>query len=128
MVSFNRYQRSVADLRLPEGVDRPLIIGEFHFGALDRGMFHTGLVPTASQQERAAAYREYVHSALRNPLAGRHALVPIRRPGHHRPRRRRELPDRLRRRLRHALRRNDPGLPRGGLRVISLPGGQVTGP
>ena len=54
MVSFNRYQRSVADLRLPEGVDRPLIIGEFHFGALDRGMFHTGLVPTANQQERAA--------------------------------------------------------------------------
>ena len=31
-------------------------------------MFHTGLVPTASQQERAAAYREYVHSALKNPL------------------------------------------------------------
>ena len=68
VVSFNHYQRSVADLRLPNGIDRPLIIGEFHFGALDRGMFHTGLVPTANQQERAAAYQEYVHSALKNPL------------------------------------------------------------
>jgi hypothetical protein len=68
VVSFNRYQRSVADLRLPEGVDRPILIGEFHFGALDRGMFHTGLVPTNSQAERAAAYAEYVESALANPL------------------------------------------------------------
>ena len=68
VVSFNRYQRTLADLRLPEGVDRPVIIGEFHFGALDRGMFHTGLVPTASQQERASAYQEYVRSALKNPL------------------------------------------------------------
>ena len=68
VVSFNRYQRSLAELGLPEGVDRPVIIGEFHFGALDRGMFHTGLVPTASQQERAAAYQQYVRSALKNPL------------------------------------------------------------
>ena len=73
VISFNRYQRSVADLRLPEGIDKPAIIGEFHFGALDRGMFHTGLVPTESQQERAAAYREYVAGALKNPwLVGTH--------------------------------------------------------
>lgn len=68
VVSFNKYQRSIADLRLPEGLDRPLVIGEFHFGALDRGMFHTGLVPTANQEERAAAYQQYVEGALRNPL------------------------------------------------------------
>jgi hypothetical protein len=68
VVSFNRYNRSVADLKLPAGVDKPVVIGEFHFGALDRGMFHTGLVKTASQQERADAYRAYVRSALENPL------------------------------------------------------------
>jgi hypothetical protein len=73
VISFNRYQRSVAELRLPGGVDKPAIIGEFHFGALDRGMFHTGLVPTASQQERAGAYRQYVGGALKNPwLVGTH--------------------------------------------------------
>ncbi|MCD6508361.1 beta-galactosidase [Candidatus Poribacteria bacterium] len=68
VISFNRYQRSVADLHLPDGMDKPVIIGEFHFGALDRGMFHTGLVPVKDQQERAQAYINYVHSALGNPL------------------------------------------------------------
>ena len=53
---------------LAAGVDRPVIIGEFHFGALDRGMFHTGLVPTASQEERAAAYTGLRRKALANPL------------------------------------------------------------
>lgn len=66
VVSFNRYERSVAALRI-EGADVPLLIGEFHFGALDRGMFHTGLVPVASQEERAAAYGDYVRSALSHP-------------------------------------------------------------
>ncbi len=52
VVSYNLYRRSVADFKFPGGADVPLIIGEFHFGALDRGMFHTGLVKTASQAER----------------------------------------------------------------------------
>lgn len=67
VVSFNLYQRSVADFRLPAGLDVPLVIGEFHFGALDRGLFHTGLVPVANQAERAEAYRAYVEGALRHP-------------------------------------------------------------
>ncbi len=67
VVSFNLYQRSLADFKLPPDVDVPLIIGEFHFGALDRGMFHTGLVPTANQAERAAAYKQYVKSCLQHP-------------------------------------------------------------
>ncbi|MBL7140586.1 MAG: beta-galactosidase [Planctomycetes bacterium] len=67
VVSYNRYQRSVADFRLPEGVDAPVIIGEFHFGALDRGLFHTGLVPVASQEARAEAYKAYVRSAVAHP-------------------------------------------------------------
>ncbi len=73
VVSFNRYRRTVADFRLPEGVDKPVVIGEFHFGALDRGMFHTGLVPTADQNARAAAYKAYVRSALAHPaIVGTH--------------------------------------------------------
>jgi hypothetical protein len=67
VVSFNRYKKRVPERELPDGCDKPTIIGEFHFGALDRGMFHTGLVPTASQAERAACYAEYVRSALDNP-------------------------------------------------------------
>lgn len=68
VISFNKYVYDLSSFQLPEGVDKPCIIGEFHFGALDRGMFHTGLCPTDSQADRAAAYEKYVLSALRNPL------------------------------------------------------------
>jgi len=73
IVSFNRYEYSVAEHRLPDGIDKPVIIGEFHFGALDRGMFHPGLKKTANQQDRAARYKSYVSGALRNPyIVGTH--------------------------------------------------------
>lgn len=73
VVSFNRYRTSVADFQLPVGVDMPAIIGEFHFGALDRGMFHTGLQPVDDQAARAAAYTNYVVGALKNQwLVGTH--------------------------------------------------------
>jgi len=73
VISFNRYEYTVADLSLPEEIDRPVIIGEFHFGALDRGMFHTGLKETDNQQDRAQKYKEYVLGALRNPyITGTH--------------------------------------------------------
>jgi glycosyl hydrolase family 42 (putative beta-galactosidase) len=67
VVSYNLYRRSVADFQFNGGADVPLLIGEFHFGALDRGMFHTGLVPVASQAERAAAYKSYVEGAVEHP-------------------------------------------------------------
>jgi hypothetical protein len=67
VVSYNLYQRTVGDFVFNGGADVPLIIGEFHFGALERGMFHTGLVPVADQKARAIAYRDYVESALRHP-------------------------------------------------------------
>ena len=73
LVSFNIYRPDVEDVRAPEGVDKPLIIGEFHFGALDRGMFHTGLQPVENQIQRGEAYRRYVRSALGNPsIVGTH--------------------------------------------------------
>ncbi len=73
MVSYNRYSYSVEDLKLPDNIDMPVIIGEFHFGALDRGMFHTGLRRTDNQQDRADKYASYVRGALRNPhIVGTH--------------------------------------------------------
>ena len=73
VVSYNRYNYSVEEHRLPDGIDMPTIIGEFHFGALDRGMFHTGLKKTVNQQDRAAKYKSYVSGALRNPyIVGTH--------------------------------------------------------
>ena len=68
VVSVNRYAASVADLRLPDGLDKPVLVGEFHFGALDRGKFHATLCPVPDQKARAEAYEKYVRSALENPL------------------------------------------------------------
>jgi len=67
VVSYNLYRRSVADFKLPGGADVPLIIGEFHFGALDRGMFHQGLVATESQKDRGETYRRYLKSVAECP-------------------------------------------------------------
>jgi hypothetical protein len=73
VIGYNLYHRSVENFHLPEDLDRPVIIGEFHFGALDRGMFHTGLQPVANQDERAQAYQNYVRGALRSPwIVGTH--------------------------------------------------------
>ncbi|MCX6873340.1 MAG: beta-galactosidase [Verrucomicrobia bacterium] len=66
VISYNLYQRNVADFRNPSS-DKPLLIGEFHFGALDRGLFHPGLVPVANQAARARAYTDYVLGTLRHP-------------------------------------------------------------
>ena len=67
VLSFNLYQYDVSSFKLPEGVDKAVINGEFHFGALDRGMLHTGLCPTPNQKARAEAYKKYVRSALEHP-------------------------------------------------------------
>jgi len=73
IVCYNRYSYSVADHRLPGDLDKPIIIGEFHFGALDRGMFHTGLKKTLDQNDRAQKYTDYVLGALANPcIVGTH--------------------------------------------------------
>ena len=73
IVSINRYTHSIADLALPAGVDRPIVIGEFHFGALDAVPFGIALVKVATPADRARSYRVYVESALRNPaLVGTH--------------------------------------------------------
>ncbi len=67
VVSVNVYQRQM-DRDLPEGSeDKPMLNGEFQFGALDRGIFHPGAVFTQNQAERAACYVAYVESCLRHP-------------------------------------------------------------
>lgn len=73
IVSYNRYSDSLATLKLPEGVDKPIMIGEFHFGALDRGLFHPSLVLVKDQKDRGQHYYNYVKSALENPaIVGTH--------------------------------------------------------
>lgn len=68
LVSFNLYYPGIPADKFAGLFDKPAIIGEFHFGALDRGMFHTGLVAARDQQDRADAYCRYVESVARHPL------------------------------------------------------------
>jgi hypothetical protein len=69
VVSFNLYLPSIKpDYRTGDrALGKPFLIGEFHFGALDRGMFHTGLVGTANQEERASSYQRYVRGVVDHP-------------------------------------------------------------
>ncbi len=73
VVSINHYRFLSTDVSLPNGVDKPIVIGEFHFGATDRGMLHPTNLPAEDQADRAANYIEFVESALRNPaIVGTH--------------------------------------------------------
>lgn len=74
VVSFNSYEKdlnqfNVRDERdlpfFPE--DKPFIIGEFDFGALDRGKFFSGIGFAADQRNRGEAFLHYIKSGLRNP-------------------------------------------------------------
>ena len=67
VVSYNIYGNDISAWRLPNGLDAPVLVGEFHFGAHDRGLFGAGLINKRTQEGRAAAIRTYVESALSNP-------------------------------------------------------------
>jgi hypothetical protein len=86
VVSFNLYRTSVAGWQPPVALERPVIIGEFHFGAPDRGVFGRGLQGVGSQQERAAALLRYVESAARHPqIVGAHWFQYVDEPATGRP-------------------------------------------
>ncbi|MEO0793888.1 MAG: beta-galactosidase [Verrucomicrobiota bacterium] len=73
VVSYNQYKHSIRDLHLPDFVDRPIIIGEYHFGATDWGHFHPGLIDAGSQKARGELYADYIRSGLENPqVVGAH--------------------------------------------------------
>ncbi len=75
VVSFNVYLPRVSRNECEKAVacGKPVLIGEFHFGATDRGMFHPGLGPTRNQEARAAAYAGYLQSVIDCPaLVGCH--------------------------------------------------------
>ena len=69
VVSINCYEHSPVATPL----DKPYIIGEFHFGSLDRGMLATGLRSAGNQEQRASSYKHYMLEALKRPnIVGAH--------------------------------------------------------
>lgn len=59
--------------KIAEISGKPVMIGEFHFGATDRGLPATGIRGALTQKDRAEAYRNYVEQGFARPeLIGIH--------------------------------------------------------
>lgn len=69
IISFNIYKEGVHPKKWTflDEIDRPAIIGEFHFGAKDSGVYHPGLIHASDQNDRAKMYTDYMHSVIDNP-------------------------------------------------------------
>jgi hypothetical protein len=70
VVSFNRYRRSIAgdsEWERFHALGKPALIGEFHFGSTDRGLFWEGLVGVGSESGRGPAYARYLRAVADNP-------------------------------------------------------------
>ncbi|GAB1308880.1 hypothetical protein KH5_15630 [Urechidicola sp. KH5] len=68
ILSFNAYENEIEFYPYPQkGIDKPFIVSEFNFGALDTGKFFTGLGYASSQRNRGEKYVNFVEGALRNP-------------------------------------------------------------
>jgi len=71
VVTVNAYANSVFNISekiFSKGEEKPLLVGEFHFGCIDRGMFKAGLCPVANQSERGRSYERFAEGCLRHPL------------------------------------------------------------
>jgi hypothetical protein len=68
--SLNNYRprvpRDVTD-EIHRMLEMPIMIGEFHFGALDVGLPSSGLGHVRTQTDRGRAYRIYMEDAAANP-------------------------------------------------------------
>jgi hypothetical protein len=69
VMSFNVYSHGVDGdpWRTLDQLGKPVIIGEFHFGSTDRGMFAPGLVDVGSEEARGSAYARYLKTVVDNP-------------------------------------------------------------
>ncbi|WP_020208688.1 beta-galactosidase [Gilvimarinus chinensis] len=75
VVSYNYYKEGINEpfFGFLAELDKPSIIGEFHNGATDSGVFNPGLIHSESQADRGQMYIDYVTSAVENPyLVGTH--------------------------------------------------------
>ena len=67
--SYNYYEEAIGvkDWKFLEDIDRPSVIGEFHMGSSDSGLFHPGLIHATDQQDRARMYKKYMQTVIDNP-------------------------------------------------------------
>jgi beta-galactosidase GanA len=66
VISFNIYNWNRDTYLFAQSLGKPCIVGEFHFGATDRGMF-SGDITVQDQLARAKSYITYVREVLSEP-------------------------------------------------------------
>jgi hypothetical protein len=69
VVSFNIYSPQIDEekWKFLKELNKPVLIGEFHIGSTDRGVWMPGLVEAKDQAQRAEMFKTYVQSVLDNP-------------------------------------------------------------
>lgn len=74
VISYNVYSDNVTNFSPVKGCeDKPVIIGEFHFGNTDKGVYGGGLNARKTVYDRSKAFEDYSRSALENPnIVGAH--------------------------------------------------------
>jgi len=74
ILAINYYKKTPLTIVYPKGgKDVPIIIGEYHFGNQDRGVFGGGLVACKTMKERIKANNKYIEDALSHPnIVGAH--------------------------------------------------------
>jgi hypothetical protein len=77
--SINCYRERVpaeTTAQIQKTLNRPTIVGEWHFGALDAGLPSSGIGHLKNQADRAKAYRVYLEDAAANPnCVGAHWFI-----------------------------------------------------
>ncbi|HBP38617.1 MAG TPA: beta-galactosidase, partial [Clostridiales bacterium] len=68
VLSFNCYKRDPSEkLRLAASAGKPVIIGEWHVGEPESGLWRSGHICAATSTDRGKAYRHYVETAAAFP-------------------------------------------------------------
>ncbi|MES2821650.1 MAG: beta-agarase [Pseudomonadota bacterium] len=71
VLSFNFYTREPQhgyDFATLRELDKPLLVGEFHFGSRDRGPFWGGVSELYKEEERGPAYAHFIERSLAEPM------------------------------------------------------------
>lgn len=73
VVSYNIYEYNVRNFRPLYNADKPVIIGEFHFGVTEHGVWGNGLRYAISSQHQGELYTAYMNGVIEHPnLIGAH--------------------------------------------------------
>lgn len=67
--SYNYYEEALSEnyWKFLADIDKPSVIGEFHIGVKDAGLFHPGLVIASDLDDRAKMYKKYMETVIDNP-------------------------------------------------------------